>query len=71
MKFDHPHLLKAHHYVTWGSAGVSVRLTRVRAEPPTKVNNHVSTAAACFSIGYHCSFCTLMFCMSLLACLCG
>eukprot|EP00882_Tetradesmus_deserticola_P001883 GHRQ01002019.1.p1 GENE.GHRQ01002019.1~~GHRQ01002019.1.p1 ORF type:complete len:668 (+),score=301.75 GHRQ01002019.1:1063-3066(+) len=28
MKFDHPNLIKAYDYVTWGSAGVSVRLTR-------------------------------------------
>ncbi|KAF6257949.1 hypothetical protein COO60DRAFT_1626631 [Scenedesmus sp. NREL 46B-D3] len=28
MKFDHPNLIKAYEYVTWGSAGVSVRLTR-------------------------------------------
>jgi hypothetical protein len=31
MKFDHPNLIKAYHYVTWGAAGVSVRLTRVRS----------------------------------------
>jgi hypothetical protein len=30
MKFDHPNLIKAYHYVTWGASGVSVRLTRVR-----------------------------------------
>lgn len=27
MSFDHPHLVKAHHFVTWGSAGLSLHLT--------------------------------------------
>lgn len=28
MKFDHPNLVKAYHYVTWGSSGVSLSLSR-------------------------------------------
>jgi hypothetical protein len=50
MKFDHPNLVKAYHYVTWGSAGVSVRLTRVRS-------NSNGSCFGLFPVGF-CVYCT-------------
>eukprot|EP00878_Enallax_costatus_P000800 GHUV01000924.1.p1 GENE.GHUV01000924.1~~GHUV01000924.1.p1 ORF type:complete len:786 (+),score=186.91 GHUV01000924.1:228-2585(+) len=38
MKFDHRNLVKAHHYITWGSSGVSLSLSR-----PERMDRTVSS----------------------------
>ncbi|WIA29581.1 hypothetical protein OEZ86_012073 [Tetradesmus obliquus] len=53
MKFDHPHLIKAYHYVTWGSAGVSVRLTREHTPDHSAFSSRALTSVLSSSSGGH------------------
>ncbi|WIA09496.1 hypothetical protein OEZ85_008896 [Tetradesmus obliquus] len=53
MKFDHPNLIKAYHYVTWGSAGVSVRLTREHTPDDSAFSSRALTSVISSSSGGH------------------